>query len=873
MKKRNVIVLISILLVTVSTYISCEKETTKPHEVTDEYYEGKVTGLSDVFIDLQESGATVEQYNPLEGTATINFSGTPPEFNTGSVITVDVDTMGYLRKVVSSQVDGNTVVLQTEQAYLNDVFVDKDFKLNTELIEPNQLLKSTSSNWEISRALTDEEGYIHPVEIIYRDAEGRVLKKSALVRSDHTNSEFKIIDFYQDFSNTDLYGEEGDNIHFYISEGNVSLTSNAVFEFDFDFTGELDENTKVKKGELRTFTFYLDSEAGFLAKLALDLSDGVSKNQTNKILNMRKITAKFMVGPVPVWISFDCDIYGRYNFNADASLHADWGFESSHTLKVGGTYSKETDNFFPIKEYEPENTIYPLNLNGEINLDARFELYPRVEVKFYDFFGPYAEIVPYVTGNYNSAMQSQITVSGSETFLAWDSGLDLGLDFRIGTELTFLWGLLNKEFGPTSYNCFENPLWKSPHNIELLTQLPSEANTNSTINLKIKVTDYIDNPSVVCPLYITGDGTFTKQIPITNNDGEVNIYWTLKETAGTNTFTASIFKADKTLIKKISHSVTGTQNYSLPSVNTSSATEIAQTSATLNGNVTSDGGYNITERGFYYSKTDNNPDSGDSKETVIGTTGSFSKNISGLDPNTQYYFRAFATNSEGTAEGNVESFTTQPSSHETGTVTDIDGNVYQTVKIGDQWWMAENLKVTNYRNGDQIDHVTDNTNWSNLTTGAYCEYDNNSSNVATYGRLYNWYAVSDSCNIAPVGWHVPSDAEWKTLEIYLGMSQSDADDIGWRDTDEGGKLKETGIAHWVSPNTGATNESGFSALPGGYRYSNGTYGGMGYYAHIWSSSESGSNYAWFRLLSYDDSLVGRGGYGKRYGFSVRCVRD
>ena len=207
-------------------------------------------------------------------------------------------------------------------------------------------------------------------------------------------------------------------------------------------------------------------------------------------------------------------------------------------------------------------------------------------------------------------------------------------------------------------------------------------------------------------------------------------------------------------------------------------------------------------------------------------------------------------------------------------LTDIDGNVYKTVKIGDQWWMAENLEVTHYRNGDAIPNVTYNTEWSNLTTGAYCEYDNNVSNVETYGRLYNGYAVTDSRNIAPAGWHMPTDYEWKQLEMYLGMSQSEADDIGWRGTDEGGKLKESGTEHWVSPNTGATNESGFFALPGGYRSNYGTYSPLGTYAHFWSATVHGSSSAWYRGLDYSSSSgVGRGNSGKQGGFSVRCVRD
>ena len=195
-------------------------------------------------------------------------------------------------------------------------------------------------------------------------------------------------------------------------------------------------------------------------------------------------------------------------------------------------------------------------------------------------------------------------------------------------------------------------------------------------------------------------------------------------------------------------------------------------------------------------------------------------------------------------------------------VTDYDGNTYFVVKIGDQCWMAQNLKVTHYRNGDPIPNVTDSAEWENLTTGAYCEYANDPANVATYGRLYNWYAVDDIRNIAPEGWHVPTDAEWQTLVDYLGGSSV-----------AGGKLKEAGTTHWNPPNTGATNESGFTALPGGYRYGNGYFHHMGYYAFFWSSTELDSNYAWLRILGYDGSQVGRNYGYKHSGFSFRCVRD
>jgi len=283
----------------------------------------------------------------------------------------------------------------------------------------------------------------------------------------------------------------------------------------------------------------------------------------------------------------------------------------------------------------------------------------------------------------------------------------------------------------------------------------------------------------------------------------------------------------------------------VPEVTTAEVSAIMDTSAQCGGTITSDSGETITARGICWS-TDQTPTVADDKTTNGTGAGSFTSSITGLAANTTYYVRAYATNSEGTGYGSAMSFTTEEAL-QTGSVTDIDGNTYQTVKIGDQWWMAENLKVTHYRNGDAIPNVTDNTEWSNLTTGAYCNYDNYANNADTFGSLYNWYAVSDSRNIAPEGWHVPSDDDWKTLEMYLGMSQSEADGIEWRGTDEGSKLKST--SGWYSDGNG-TDDYGFSAPPGGIRFYDGHYGKVGYEARFWSSTESDSYGTWNRALSY-----------------------
>ncbi|MBN2455415.1 MAG: fibrobacter succinogenes major paralogous domain-containing protein, partial [Sedimentisphaerales bacterium] len=205
---------------------------------------------------------------------------------------------------------------------------------------------------------------------------------------------------------------------------------------------------------------------------------------------------------------------------------------------------------------------------------------------------------------------------------------------------------------------------------------------------------------------------------------------------------------------------------------------------------------------------------------------------------------------------------TSSGNFETGTVTGNDGTVYKTVKIGNQWWMAENLKETKYRDGSEIRNVINGTEWAGLTTGAYCAFNNDETNADAYGYLYNWDAVADSRNIAPAGWHVPIAEEWQNLVDYLGGSGI-----------AGGKMKETGTTHWHSPNTGATNESGFSALPGGYRNYDGIYYYIGYYAAFWSFAESDRTHGWYCLLYGNYSKASQVSSDKQSGFSLRCLRD
>lgn len=197
------------------------------------------------------------------------------------------------------------------------------------------------------------------------------------------------------------------------------------------------------------------------------------------------------------------------------------------------------------------------------------------------------------------------------------------------------------------------------------------------------------------------------------------------------------------------------------------------------------------------------------------------------------------------------------------TVTDIDGNIYNTVTIGTQVWMKENLKVTHFRNGTLIPNITTGTAWSTLTKGARCYYNNDSVLYApVYGALYNFFAVDDIANICPTGWHVATYDEWKDLRTFLGGTG-----------EAGGKLKEVGTAHWKSPNSDATNSSGFTALPGNYRYFGGAFYGIGVTGFWWSSTESSSSRADYFDLHYNDGAMNTFDAEKRSGYSVRCIKD
>ena len=299
-----------------------------------------------------------------------------------------------------------------------------------------------------------------------------------------------------------------------------------------------------------------------------------------------------------------------------------------------------------------------------------------------------------------------------------------------------------------------------------------------------------------------------------------------------------------------------------PTVTTNAAKEISYTTFTTGGNVSFNGGANVTARGIVWSQT-RIPNITNSAKTANGSgNGVFASYLFDLAPNSIYYVRAYATNSAGTGYGVTDTIKTRAFENCPSTITDIDSNVYNVVAIGNQCWTKDNMKVSRYRNGESIPIMINNAGWESITSGLRCWYANDSTSYEIpYGNSYNWYAAVDERGLCPLGWHVPSDAEWSTLTDYLGGENQ-----------AGGKMKSTGTTYWETPNTGSTFESGFSAFPAGFRYNDGGFDGNRVFAFFWSATEYEAS-ARYRSLRFNVSSVFRLIDSKSFGASVRCLRD
>jgi uncharacterized protein (TIGR02145 family) len=307
----------------------------------------------------------------------------------------------------------------------------------------------------------------------------------------------------------------------------------------------------------------------------------------------------------------------------------------------------------------------------------------------------------------------------------------------------------------------------------------------------------------------------------------------------------------------------------LPVVSTDTVQSITDTSALGSGTILIDSITTISTRGFCWSTSPNPSIALPTKTIDVGGSGSFTALITGLSASTTYHVRAYATSAAGTAYGQDILFTTKPAT----------ANL-ENVSIGNQTWSLKNLNVITYRNGDPIPHVTDPNQWKNLTSGAWCWFNNDSANyAAVYGRLYNWYAVNDSRGLAPQGWRIPKETDWNRLIKFLDPTADTACTQCTQSSSAGGALKEQGTIHWNYNNTniGATNSSGFTALPAGSREETGIFNSLSQavqLGYFWSADSAVvANKAWTRLLYAYDKEVGKYYVDKRSGRSIRVIKD
>jgi uncharacterized protein (TIGR02145 family) len=304
-----------------------------------------------------------------------------------------------------------------------------------------------------------------------------------------------------------------------------------------------------------------------------------------------------------------------------------------------------------------------------------------------------------------------------------------------------------------------------------------------------------------------------------------------------------------------------TTSAAVPELTTAEISGIALNIAVSGGNISSDGGAPVTTRGVCWS-TEPDPDINDPFVSGGTGTGSFTCEIKGLSPGSRYYVRAFAQNKGGIAYGNQIIFNTN--------IADADGNQYRTVTIGTQVWMAENLRTTKLNDNSPLPNVTVNAEWISFTAPAYCWYNNDIVNESVYGALYNWYTAK-AASVCPSGWHVPTDEEFATLEQYLGIPADQLFTWGWRGTDQGTKLKDT--TGWDTGGNG-TNESGFSALPGGYRYgATGEFFLLTSITYWWSSTEHDADRGWYRRLDTSNGGTYRASTSKKGGKYIRCLKN
>lgn len=544
---KNILALMLLLI----TFFSCEKEI-EYNTPTEKFDEGITVNTNPMLMTLNNSSlnntngpgmnyATTGEIRVLNESLPEGFK---EGIDTSSVLAVDLDTSGLLRKVSSFGMEGEEFVMKTEQAVMGDVFLDAEFTLTTEEFEGPKL-KSGMSNKEISRALTDEQGRIHPVRVTYFFPEG-IYTKSALL-----GDQFNSTEFLFEYNDT-LVNKEHVKIWL---DAYLKAYSKFILKFNYQ-NGYIERIGMFKyryhRGELKYFGAYYNGGVETFAQINMLTNYETEYEKVKKIKNdLFKISYKFFVAFVPVFINVSCDIYGRVTCSFEGEAMATSGISTQADLKLGVEY--KNGHLSPINEFESERQFNPLTIEGAVSATARTEIYPKFMVSIYGAGGPTIDMVPYLGADINAS--ASYTLAENSVDAGWDASLYFGVDARIGAVLEIL-GHNLAEYNSGNIEIIEPyDIWNVPNSIEMVSgnQQSDSANKKLSDPIEVLVRDSWNSPFPFIPVVYSlpeQNGTTDKAMTLTNFSGKAENYWTLGE-SGNNSCVAKIKKADGEIIDSV----------------------------------------------------------------------------------------------------------------------------------------------------------------------------------------------------------------------------------------------------------------------------------------------------------------------------------
>lgn len=617
---------------------------------TEAFYRAKISD-NNCFVTYSDSAVVLlprtqnVTVNPklLTGTALLKSDSVSYSYKaTGSstikpgTILLNTDSVSGIRIISGTVQKGDTITVQTTRGTMADLFVNQSFKLSTATLSNAQGIKGLTGA-QLSRALTDTDGFIHPVTVV--DNNPTTAKaKSTTTQADN----IPLVSFGKDFSGQDIYNQNGIQLQF--STGYYNFNSELKCEFDFEQLKFDLAKLKITGGTLKRFSFYTDPDVtGIDAKLILlAKAGGEASFEKEKTLakNIFNKSFKFSVGEIPVWMDVTMDLMAKVSGSISSELSVSGGASASAHLKLGATY--QNGAWTPDTAFVKTFTLEGPTVTGKANEKLQVEVYPHISVKFYEVVGPYLDIAPYAREEMN------LSISGN-----YDFGLYSGTNARLGINVEAFdknvadW---NHEF-----NLNEKELYKAPKKLKLISGDNQEGISGTALSnpIVLKVLDSNDNPIANYPVNFKSITGSARGVLDTNSEGEVSMKWTLDSYAGIQKLECYIENGSNKLVDSLFVYTTAKDTTTI--ITTSLISNINETTATCGGTITNNGGSTIIARGVCWN-TIGSPTIADSKTNDGIGTGIFTSTLTGLKKENTYFVRAYLTNSKGTFYGETLSF-------------------------------------------------------------------------------------------------------------------------------------------------------------------------------------------------------------------------